>query len=109
MITKNTLELFSKPEKLIARPEDLKVGYLYLIRDRKYAYIMLITNLEDVKIRGDLLEVSDEQFTKKTFENFFNMNKGVLSLVPENHVDFVEYRYAFYEIGPKENHLEYFL
>jgi hypothetical protein len=110
MITNNAIKSFSKPEKLITQPEDLKVGHLYLLKSRIYSHIMIITNLEYDTIRADLVESTLNYIEYTDYQKYFNMGSDTISPVPEIHKHFnQDEHYAYYEIGPKENYPEYFL
>jgi hypothetical protein len=71
---------------------------------------MLITKLKNNALAGDLLETTDYSAKHRKMRNFFSMNTFSMSPVPETNTYFNnEEHYAYYEMGPKEDHLEYFL
>jgi hypothetical protein len=110
MISKTAIDSYSKPENFITRLKDLKLGYLYLLKDQHEVHIMLVTKVGIVGIQGDLVETSERYIERRMFHNYFNVEKGTISPVPEtdNFFDQANH-FAFYEISPKENHPEYFL
>jgi hypothetical protein len=108
MIEKTIIDSFSQNKNLITRYENLKLGYLYLLRDRRASHIMLTKKLGDNHVQGDLVETSDAFFDGGG-ANFFNIHGVTMSRIPESHTDFKGTQFAFYEIGSKEDHPEFFL
>jgi hypothetical protein len=109
MISKTTLELFTKPENFITHYNDLKPGFLYLLNDKFTSHIMIITDLHNGKIQGDLVETMHDKIEKNKYPGFFDMYPISISTLPETHKSFKTFCFALYEMGPKENYPEYFL
>jgi hypothetical protein len=99
------IDLYSKTENLVTQYEELKTDHLYLLRDLDTTLIVLISSLEWEEIEGDVVLSSDDA----DLQNSFNMYNSIISPVPVEHENFENNKLAFYEIGPKENHKEFYL
>jgi len=93
--------------KLITK--DLKVDYIYQLRDKDYKHIMHLTDFQTGTMRGNLLATngSEEDYPKKQWDDYFSFGTDVISLVAFGSSGFDNAKYEFQEIGPIEDHPEY--
>jgi hypothetical protein len=96
--------------KFIENYNDLKEGYLYCVKDitnminGSYEIVLIKKQNDDESFVMDLIITSNDDIW-----DIWKINKTNVSSVPETDENFDNSRYAFYEIGPKEEFPEYFI
>ncbi len=86
--------------------QKLKIGYLYIAKDPVSECIFLVEEITDTYN----CKIIDDFKSPETIGDNWNLSAWQISTVPETAKDFENStEWACYEIGPKEDHPEYFL
>ena len=106
---------------MITNIKDLKLNYLYNIKDQNSEYIMEVTNIYPTEqiIKGDLIKIIKSSTSEFDFitiseipefkKNFFTFGFDIISKVPLSNPNFNNMCYEFNELGKPEDFPEYFI
>ena len=100
-----------KELKEINHPSECKVDYLYKYIDHATEYILLCDyiNKSAGDIQSIILSYSGNHKYIDRYIDYFIKNKTRVNWLEFRYIGTKEKRFQIYEIGKKEDHLEYFL